>query len=242
MKHKHIGPILAIVSFGLVAVLAACTASPSTPAPTPSGMQNNSGSEVQSTLEPPLEEADMAVAVPDFLTPEQQDLYRRALNLRLHLMGSDIEYGQVSVDYEQVTIGDYTYLVSQGRYSDWDDFDAVVHSVFTERFWNEFNLFDGKNALYTEHDGKLCFLDTSIGGGYYYTTGIPDEFRLDTQTDSGITFTLIGHYNDLGGGTGEREQRGYDYTLEFPIKMVLTDNGWRFDEFHCALIEEDEPN
>ena len=34
---------------------------------------------------------------------------------------------------------------------------------------------------------------------------------------------------------------GYDYTLEFPIKMILTEDGWRFDEFHSSLRDEREP-
>ena len=38
--------------------------------------------------------------------------------------------------------------------------------------------------------------------------------------------------------TGEELHR---YTLEFPIRLVLTENGWRFDEFHSALLEEDYP-
>ena len=37
---------------------------------------------------------------------------------------------------------------------------------------------------------------------------------------------LIGHYEPLGGGEIDTES--------YPIRMVLTEEGWRFSEFHIA--------
>lgn len=201
--------------------------------------------------EPPLSNADLAIAVPEFLTSEQQELYRRAYSLYEHLLGDSIEYAETLDEplgnYETVTVGDNTYLVSQGRYADWSYFDAVIHSVFTDAFWEKRNDANSGYSLHIEHNGKHCFLDTSIGMGYYYNENFPDEFRLDKQTDQSIEFTLIGHYSPVWPRNGEnpeqrdeRRSREYDYTLEFPIRMVLTDSGWRFDEFHTSLVDEDE--
>ena len=35
-----------------------------------------------------------------------------------------------------------------------------------------------------------------------------------------------------------RVENGFEVTYEFPIRMVQTDAGWRFDEFHSALADE----
>jgi len=216
----------------------------------------SSSQQTQSTLnlaeEPPLSKEDMEIAVPDFLTEDQQMLYRRAHNLYEHLIGDSIEYSETLVmetfpteEYKQVTINNTVYTIAQGRYANWADFEAVGNSIFTKDCWKKINMTSDGLALRTEYEGKLCFLDTSIGGGYYFCENVPDAFRLDKQEENEITFTLIGHYRYFDEMTDEDRQQldaqGYNYTLEFPIKMVLTDNGWRFDEFHSSLRDEREP-
>ena len=198
---------------------------------------------IDPSKEPPLRDEDWAIAVPDFLTEEQQLLYRRASNLYYHTcLGPDIEYAGSAVDlsgHKTVQIGEYTYFISKGPYQNWDDFYVVMRSVFTEDYWNNFI----DNTSLKEHDGQLCFLDTSLGIGDFYDKTSMDTFRLESQTDTEIRFTLIGHYAGRWmdyeiNTTGEELHR---YTLEFPIRLVLTENGWRFDEFHSALLEEDYP-
>lgn len=204
------------------------------------------------TQEPPLSEYDMNLAVPDFLTQEQQTLYRKAHNLYEHLVGDSIEYAETFEDgvfpqseYEQVIINDMAYLVAQGRYADWNHFEEVGRSIFTENYWEELNKMSDGLALRTEYNGKLCFLDLSMGNGYYYCKDIPDSFRLEKSDENEVIFTLIGHYRYFGEGADDNTNGGkaqdYDYTLEFPIKLVLTENGWRFDEFHSSLRDEREP-
>ncbi len=212
--------------------------------------------QTQSTLnlseEPPLSQEDMEIAVPDFLTDEQQMLYRRAHNLYEHLNGDSIEYSETlemetfpPKEYKQVTINHMVYIIAQGRYANWTDFETVGNSIFTKDCWKKLNMTSDGLELRTEYEDKLCFLDTAIGGGYYFCENIPDTFRLDKQEENEITFTLIGHYRYFDEITDTDRQlldtQGYNYTLEFPIKMVLTDNGWRFDEFHSSLRDEREP-
>ena len=227
----------------LTAALASCANSLEA-LPSPSSPAETSASAL--LAEPPLTEEDLARPVPTFLSPEQQTLYRRADSLYTHLLGDSIEYAETfpagsfpPEEYETVTIEGCTYLIAQGRYANYDDFEAAGLSIFTEEFWQQCNVSDSGLPLRTESNGKLCFLDTSMGIGYYYCEDVPDAFRLEEQTDREIRFTLIGHYRNLGGETSGPGK--YDYTLAFPMRLTLTDNGWRFAEFHSALIEEREP-
>lgn len=210
-------------------------------------------------LEPPLTEEFSAIAAPDFLTEEQQDLYRRARCLYEAMFGGDT----MGIDdfpsdelsprefepYETAEVDGHPYLLAQGRYRRWDDFDAAIRSLFTDDFWDSQNRLDEEETIpiYRDIDGRLGIVELSRGSGYYYNENFPDDFRLDARTDDMIAFTLIGHYSPVWPREGEspqardqRRARAYEYTLEFPIKMVLTDDGWRFEEFHSALAEEAE--
>lgn len=203
----------------------------------------------------------LLMAAPGFLTEEQRNLYRKAGFLYESMFGGDttfIDYYRSGDTprpdpdpYESVELDGYTYLLAKGIYRRWEDFDAAVHGVFTDAFWEEHNNSRLGNEkmipIYRDIDGRLGIIDLSRGSGYYYNDNFPDEFRLDSQTDDTISFTLIGHYSlpwpREGETYEERDRRwaqGYEYTLEFPIKMVLTENGWRFDEFHSALADEEE--
>lgn len=226
------------------------------PTPTPAGPTPTPAPTLDFSKEPPLDEFSASIAVPDFLTEEQQDLYRRAHCVYLNLFGVTTAF----VDYmgdpprqigssDTVVIDEMTYTFSYGRYRKWADFDALVHAVFTEKFWNEHN--NSVSAvgkpwiLFREYNGALCYLETQKGQGDYYNGNFPDEFRVEKQTEEEISFTLIGHYSPVWPKEGEtseernaRLEREFEYTLEFPIRMVLTENGWRFDEFHSGLVDE----
>lgn len=253
-----------IISFCSILFMAGCTSqtatNPPPPSPSPSesttverpSIEDNVGSEeitpldsiigIDLTEEPPLTFGSGDIAAPAFLDEEGQSLYHKAYSLYQHMFGGDtteIEYSETIENpvsdwstYETVTINDRNYYISQGRYAKWADFDALIHSVFTDRFWSERNSFgddSNKEFLYTEYQGHLCFMDTARGSGYYYDENAADEFTLIAKTDTEISFTLIGHY---------MSESGIGYTIEFPIKMVLTSDGWRFDEFYTALGDE----
>jgi len=147
---------------------------------------------------------------------------------------------------EKIRTAQYTYTKSQGRYQLWSEFDSVVHSVFTEDFFAKCNKLDDENKIYMEHNGLLYFIDLGRGSGNYYNENFADNFILVSRTDSEILFTLVGHYSDVFPRDGEtieeyeeRRKHEFDYTLEFPMKMILTEDGWRFDEFHSASADEE---
>lgn len=239
-------------------LLAGCGPAANTESPAPSPSAASSESPAPAAVEPPLGETEFAIAVPDFLTEDQQTLYRRAFSLYVHLFGCDtscVEYSETlgtgsfpPRDYETVDLDGYSYLVSQGRYQDWNDFDTVIHAVFTDTYWDSLNnRLDGGLPIFREHGGKLCFLDLGRGAGDYYNGNFPDTFTLNEMTDHAIRFHLVGHYScnyPVGDETfEERDARvaaGWEYTKAFPVALVLTDDGWRFDAFASASIDEGE--
>lgn len=218
-----------------------------------------------STTLPPVTEACRArmdaVTVPDFLNEEQQEQYRFAHYLYGRMFGGDttaveelfplvhvpLEGYEDAYTYESVEYGDYGYYYrSTVPYA---DFDAAVRSVFTDDFWETRSGIADGTPIYADLDGTLIMLELSRGAGYFYNENFPDEFRLEEQTEDKISFTLIGHYSPVWPEEGETyEERDarlldrYEYTHEFPITMVLTDKGWRFDAFHTALADEVGPD
>ena len=232
------------------------------PTPSPTPEPTPSPEPVPTPNQEALDAYFASVAVPDFLEEGQQEQYRLAHYLYTHMFGGDttaIEdmfplihipspsggYTLEAVSYE----GMDGYYLSRYPYA---DFDATVRSVFTDRFWQEHNWHpypDGRSyPVYADLDGVLAVRDLSRGGGYYYNARFPDRFHLEEQTEDRISFTLIGHYSPVWPYEGEtyeerdqRLEREYEYTLEFPITMVLTDAGWRFDEFHTARADEEAP-
>ncbi|MCI9605674.1 MAG: hypothetical protein HFF03_03230 [Oscillospiraceae bacterium] len=220
---------------------------------------------VPSTTLPPVTEACRArmdaVTVPDFLNEEQQEQYRFAHYLYGHMFGGEttaveelfplvhvpVEGYEGAYTYESVEYGkDFFYYRSTVPYA---DFDAAVRSVFTDRFWEERSGITEGQPIYADLDGTLIMAELSRGAGYFYNENFPDEFRLEEQTEDKISFTLIGHYSPVwpkeGESYEERDARllsGYEYTHEFPITMVLTEKGWRFDTFHTALADEVSPD
>lgn len=239
----------------LLFILTGCSSIPSDPEFNNEAYQNTTGL----SDEPPLTEEDMRLAVPDFLAEEQQLLYRRAHSLYQHMFSggtAGIEYtefmsnGEMDPSPDQTKqVGQYIYKKSQGIYMRWSDFDSAVHSIFTDRFWDEKNSIGDEEhtEIYREFDGSLYYIELERGAGYYYNENFPDEFILTDKSKDSISFTLIGHYTPvwpLEGETSEardaRRASSYDYTIEFPIKLVLTEDGWRFDDFHTSLGDERE--
>lgn len=208
-------------------------------------------STISLSVEPYLTEEDLNLSVPNFLDEDQQLLYRQANSLYRHMFSGStaaIEYRETysSVEisswvHETIKINEKTYTKAMGPYQNWDDFDRTIHSVFTESFWDEKN----DNQIYINNEGLLYFMELERGSGYYYNENFPDEFELIKKSDTEISFILIAHYSPVWPNEGEtteerdkRRAREYDYTIQFPMKLILTNDGWKFDEFHNGLADE----
>ena len=141
-------------------------------------------------------------------------------------------------EYDEYTPdgSDYTYISSHSRWQSWADFDRVIHALFTDTFWSACN--DNGNApIYLEHDGQLFILDCAYGD-QYYNSNIPDEFALTARADDRIDFTVTAHYSypyprwdETDDERDKRLETSYEYTRTYPVTLIYTDAGWRFDAF-----------
>lgn len=180
----------------LLLLLAGCTAKPDT------SDQSKPTDYYLTDTDLPLDDAARLRAAPDFLTAEQQTLYRQAFALYSAMFdgettGIDDAFpaagGQTEYDEYTPDGSDYTYISSHSRWQSWADFDRVIHALFTDTFWSTCND-DGNAPIYIEHDGRLFILDCAYGD-QYYNSNIPDEYTLTSRTDDRIDFTVTAHYS-----------------------------------------------
>ena len=223
----------------LLLLLAGCTAKPDT------SNQSKPAEYYLTDTDLPLDDAARLRAAPDFLTAEQQTLYRQAFALYSAMFdgettGIDDAFpaANCQTEYDKYTPdgSDYTYISSHSRWQSWADFDSVIHALFTDTFWSDCND-DGNAPIYIEHDGRLFILDCAYGD-QYYNSNIPDEFTLTAQTDNRIDFTVTAHYSypyprqdETEAERDDRLETSYEYTRTYPVTLIYTDAGWRFDAF-----------
>ena len=202
---------------------------------------------VDYVAELPLDTRAQRLTKPKFLSNEQKKLYQKANTLYRALFGGDtwsIDYFDAPEDYvfdnETVELDGVTYRIAKGRYADWEVFDAVIHGLFTDEFWRSRNRTAEGYELFREYEGKLVFAEASRDSGLYYRDDRGDEFELVSQTEDEIVFTLTGHYRIPLERENDNpyDDDGVYYEDEFTVRMVRTEDGWRFDEFHDAMTDE----
>lgn len=188
------------------------------------------------------EDPEGAMALEELLDTEQLEVFNAAVYVYGHLFGGDTDevnywdgLGPYPYQRETMEIGDMLYTKSWGPYANYADFDALIHSVFTERCWTEHNEWTEDIQLYTNVDGSLWYIAAAKGSDTDYNWDVPDTCRLVEQTDDVISFTLIGHYSRLY----PREDGTYGHTLEFPARMVRTADGWRMDQLYLPHRDRD---
>ena len=194
-----------------------------------------------------------AVAAPDFLDEEQQLLYRQAYRLHLAMFGGETtgidmtfprEEGDSAPDAPEALYqpegAELDYCASTGALRRWADFEHAVYSVFSADFWAKENA----EPIYIGHDGWLYILDASYGD-QCYNENFPDTFRLVEQSQERIVFEVTAHYSypwpRKGESYAQRDERlktSYEYTVTYPVTLVLLDCGWRVDEFNTANSAE----
>lgn len=199
----------------------------------------------EETLEPPLTEWECKMPVPDFLNEEQQLLYRRAYSIYPTFVGAPehIDFyprkdGEpfdswflYSYKTSEGTVPAY-YYAAQGRYAKWDDFVSMGTSIFTVEYFNSLS------SWFLNIDGNIYLPDVAMGSAWgQRLDSPPDTFRLISKSDTEIHFEFTCYFYYCG--------HPEDYNLDdiepikkvMPFTMVLTDNGWRFSEFHRAEYE-----
>ncbi len=219
-----------------------------TPTPTASPLPAPEFGGLNAAEEPPLTEEEIAAPVPEFLDEELQMLYRRMHSVYGNLFGGMLEgfddtwplaEGQERAEaMEGPVLGDPwgSYAVATGRYAAWADFDAMIHSLMTDRLFQEGN---GTLPLLQEYQGRTAYLPTGKSLGGNRNLFFPDTFELIEQTEDSIRFYVVGYYSeemDIRDGEtreewAQRVSAGYDESRKFEIALVRTEDGWRFDRF-----------
>lgn len=214
---------------------------------------NETAVRYREVTEPPLTEYYETLPTPDFLTEEQQNIYRHAAMMYNTIFGSSTtnvdmlekDEGEAMSDTElpAVEVDGYRYYPAYGRYEMWDDFCGTVTALFTDEFFNSRNVLGGGEAIYINVDGRLYHISAD-GGCNGYEANLPETFTLISADEDAIEFTVTGYYSCVYPNEGETyEERdlrlatSYEYTQDFTIRMVLTDNGWVFDEFYTPSAD-----
>lgn len=195
---------------------------------------------------------DQSTYTPKFLGDGLRALYRQASYLYYHLFGENTagicDMGTPSLwpsglydPAEAIERDGLTYLRATGQFARWDDLMAAVDGLFTRGFWNACNQWDG-HELFINVDGDTYFLPASRPQGDLFGAG-PTPFTPVEQTEGSVTVTLTVGYNEYREGEDEtawsqRVGRGYDYTVDYPIRYVNTADGWRLDEFHYGRTDQ----
>ena len=166
-----------------------------------------------------------------FLSEEQQSLYQEAVNIAPGLFGmpGNLMYywGYKESDMKPSDVPD-TYELYDVSY---EEFSNRVLTIFTTEFLNRIDYAE----KFTNYNGQLLVDGWRSNDMPYGTTiqvleAYPDAYRLERQDENGVEFILISHYDRNGWNDGEMDV----YTIEYPIRMVRTKNGWRIDEFHVT--------
>ena len=186
--------------------------------------------------------AEADCEAPDFLTEEQQALYRKAYTAYKQFALYTDGFG--STEYNPVTVEEYdnSFYVGNGSITTWKDYETAMLGLFTSDYLEELNLTvteleDGttlRYAHFADYQGQLAYSDGARGSNNAYIP--PDTFELISQTEDEIRFYVIGTYH-----AEEENEEGMlvwtDETIQQKYEIVLThtENGWRFSKFALTI-------
>lgn len=176
--------------------------------------------------------------VPDFLTPEQQTLYRKAQTAYNQFTLYTDGFG--STEYTPVEVEEYfgVFCVGNGSITTWSDFETAMLGLFTPEYLNELNYYDTTldngttyhYAHFVDYQGRLAFTDGARGSNPLRLP--PDRFELISETEDEIRFYVIGTYQDyVENDAGKLVQEGGVTEEKKEIVLTRTDAGWRFSKF-----------
>lgn len=212
---------------------------------------NTGGSDSQSSSidVPPQESSSIASPEPaypetetlDFLNEEQIQLYETAKKMAQMFVfdAGNIQWvlPNTRISNESVQVDGYNfsnYYLVEGPYSQYDDFKTYMLQFYTENYFDTMS-----KPHFVSYNGKLAILNASMGGNVS-RSGVDDTYQLLEKTDDKIKFNVIGHYigdqreNESDDDYNERRETTFDYVKMYPIEMVMTENGWRVNEFHVT--------
>lgn len=169
----------------------------------------------------PEPELSEGLALPEFLNGDQQLLYKAAYRMYYHFSMTSGFEPDMEAEGEENGNG-RVYYPDRG-FDSYADYRKAMESVFTVEYTDFLN----ESECYIDDGaGGLLAAPGDRGGNITYKE---TTFELVKQDENEIEIHLIGHYNDAlpesGGDPAD------DTTVPFAVKMVKTENGWRFDSF-----------
>ena len=248
----------ALCAAALAALLAGCTitigppaASPAPdPAPTPASSATVAPTPAAAATpeQEPEPTAASPTAAPDgeeaasldaFLTPEQIDLYDRAETASRPLNGDPYTaiyqngWSPATDSGSDAEKDGYGYILVTGEGATVEDYRQKLLEVFTQDYLDA----RGFSQRFVMFDGQLGVMDVGVGGNGAEMTDVPDTYRLVSADETAVEFVRIAHFAVIREGESVddfmvRRQDHYDYTVELPIRLVNTADGWRVDEFN----------
>lgn len=179
-----------------------------------------------------------------FLNEEQRQAYEGAykLNYTLYGLPDNLVGVDVSPRFTQQSDNEGVFVLTVGNYALYEnpytDFTNLMQSVFTTDFIRRLG------PLYTEKfidlDGHLATSCDSVLACPMHDDlsrtvmdNCPDTYRLESVTDDTVVFALISHYDRNWASSFAPDDMDV-YTIEYPIRLVRTADGWRVDEFHST--------
>lgn len=209
----------------------------STQPPTEEPNTPDSSEPSASPAQPEQEYTDLS-----FLSEEQQTIYLRAVDFRFALFGDpgNLLYLDWAPEFRATTLQCLGSVEDYELYDiTFDAFENLVHSIFTTAYTD--SLGDIYTQKFLDYDGHLalCFSSEYIlpihdDVARTVLDYCPDTYRSGTCTENEVTFTLISHYDRNWRASMEKDEMDV-YTIEYPIRMVKTDDGWRLDKFHTTM-------
>ena len=182
--------------------------------------------EPEDSSDPPMPDEAGEWNVPDFLTEEQADLWRRARVLSGAFFSTDSfaesyprKDGAPFIPGTLYADGDGWYAC-RGRWSNYYDFEAMMASVFSWSYWQ-----DLKENHYRNENGRLWAGDGVLPGRVGY---LPDRDRFELISSNDWTVDLW-YYASYALKLGEED--GPVETERYRITFVNSDLGWRLSSF-----------
>ena len=218
-----------------------CPINPASPAPTASPQATQSAATPEPSVAPSTDNTSsngQEYTDLSFLTEEQQQLYKTACDIGPGLYGMGINlmnlwgYPPITdIDNRHVTV-----MVNYKLYDvSYDTFSKQIHQIFTDNCLGTTDF----TVKFIDYEGMVAVADSMTDDMVEGTTiqvneAYPDTYHLVSSSEEEVTFTLISHYDR--NGWNDIEDPMDVYTIEYPIRLVNTEAGWRVDEFHTTMF------
>lgn len=190
----------------------------------------------------PFTQEDWEVPSPDFLTEEQEILYKQAYKFYgiYDYETNYIDYGfsPEEVPWERalyITDNNIYFFETYGYFRQWDTFCSVYHTLFTndksEKDVMEPNQFGFPHFM--ERDGVTWYQDYVLGGKHGYSREKwPETFELLESTPDKIAFRVTCYHRMPIDDELAKDEKAVVASYEsYDVVMEQEDGQWKFSQF-----------